>query len=282
MLLRRMHGFWLLIHPFPIAMVVSLACILGISSARENFDAAQFTRALITLFLSQAHVGMTNDYLDRALDAQAQTWKPLARGWVKPNEARLIIFASFALMFIFALTLGPIGFVLALLGTFAGQIYNFRLRGTPYSWIGYVLGFSVLPFFIWDAASSFSPTFLIIVPIGIPLIFAAHLAQTLPDVESDRALGVFGFAATLGRERAAMLLWLMLIAAHALAFGTAYWLKSNLQTLFAAMIASFALVTASMFIYYARRTPQSLRIVFRLVSPSALILVAGWLAALRT
>ncbi len=262
-------------------MVLSLAIILALASARADLDMARLTRALVTLFLSQAHVGMTNDYLDRALDAQAQTWKPIARGLVKPNEARALIIASFALMFIFALTLGPLGFALAMLGTLAGQIYNFRLRGTRYSWVAYVMGFAVLPFFIWDAVNAFSFERLLIIPVGIPLIFAAHLAQTLPDVESDRALGVFGFAASLGRERAAVLLWLMLCAAHTLAFGTAYWLNSNLQTLFVVMLASAALVAVSMFIYYARRTPQSLRIVFRLVSPSALILVAGWLAALR-
>ncbi|MBI3741223.1 MAG: UbiA family prenyltransferase [Chloroflexi bacterium] len=260
---------------------MTLACILGIASARENFDAARFARAIITLFLSQAHVGMTNDYLDRTLDAQAQPNKPIARGLVQPSEARALIIVAFIAMLAFALTLGPIGFILALLGTLAGQIYNFKLRGTPYSWVAYVMGFSVLPFFVWDAASSFSWTYLLMFPMGIPLVFAAHLAQTLPDVETDRALGVFGFAASLGRTRAALLLWFVLIAAHAIAFASGYWLSSNLQILFVAMLGSLALIVASAIIYYARRDTTSSKIVFRLVSPSALILVAGWLASLK-
>ncbi len=277
---RRLHAFWLLTHPFPITMVVALALILGIASARENLDGARFTRALVTLFLSQAHVGMTNDYLDRELDARAQPFKPLARGAVQPSEARIVIIAAFALMLAFALTLGPVGFLLAMLGTLAGQIYNFWLRGTPFSWLAYLMGFAVLPFFVWDAVQNFSLVYLILFPIGALLVVAVHLAQTLPDVETDRALGVFGLAATLGRERAALVMWLALVTAHALALLTTYYLRSNLQILFVAMVGSLALIAASALIYYARRTAASAQIVFRLVAPSALILVAGWLASM--
>ncbi len=281
-LLRRLHAFWLLTHPFPIAMVVALALILGIASARENLDAARLVRALATLFLSQVHVGMTNDYLDRELDAQAQPFKPLARGTVKPNEARAVIFASFALMLFFAITLGPIGFLLAMLGTLAGQIYNFWLRGTPFSWLAYMMGFAVLPFFVWDAVQSFSVVYLLLFPIGALLVVAVHLAQTLPDVETDRALGVFGLAASLGRERAARVMWLALIAAHALVLTTFFVLRFDLAVLLAAMLASLALIATSAMLYYARRTPASTRFVFRLIAPSALILVAGWLEAVAS
>ena len=224
---------------------------------------------------------MTNDYLDRGLDARAQPFKPLARGTVKPHEARVLIFASFALMFFFALSLGPVGFGLALLGTLAGQIYNFWLRGTPFSWLAYFMGYAVLPFFIWDAVQSFSLVYLLLFPIGALLVVAVHLAQTLPDVETDRALGVFGLAATLGRERAALVMWSTLVSAQALALITFFVLRFDLAVLLAAMLASLALIATSALIFYTRRTAASARVVFRLVAPSALILVAGWLTSVR-
>ena len=98
MLLRRGLGYWLMIHPFPVMMVVTLATVLAVATAREATDLSRLIRAIATLFCSQVVVGISNDLHDRVLDAQAQPWKPLARGVVTPNEARTLIALAFALM----------------------------------------------------------------------------------------------------------------------------------------------------------------------------------------
>jgi 4-hydroxybenzoate polyprenyltransferase len=279
--LRRLQGYWLMIHPFPVMMVVTLATILAVATARESTDLSRLIRAMATLFCSQVVVGISNDLHDRVLDAHGQPWKPLARGIVTPNDARALIALAFALMLVLAISLGPIIVLLALLGTFAGILYNFWLRGTPFSWFPYVLGFVTLPIFVWVSMARFDARQLVLAPIGLPLLIGVHLAQTLPDTETDLALGVRGFAVTLGRARGVLVVWSTLIGAQMLALVSALGLNSNLEIMLLAVSASFALIAASIALYHQRPTSTTLRALFRLVAPSAVILVAGWLAALR-
>ena len=280
-LLRRLQGYWLMIHPLPVMMVITFAAVLALATTREATDFSRLVRAIATLFFSQVTVGVSNDYHDRALDAQGQTWKPLARGIVSPGEARAIIAIAFVLMLAFAISLGPIVLLLALLGTFAGQLYNFGLRETSFSWLPYVLGFIVLPISIWVAMERFDPRQLALVPIGLPLLIGVHLAQTLPDSETDFALGARGFAVTLGRARGVIVVWLASIGAQMLALVSALFLDSDLRIIGAAISVSFALIAASIALYQREPTSATLRVIFRLVAPSAVILVAGWLFALR-
>ncbi len=279
-LLRRLQGYWLMIHPFPVMMVVTFATILAVVTARNALDLSRLVRAIAALFFSQAVVGISNDYHDRLLDAQGQPWKPLARGIVTPNEARALITLAFAVMLAFAISLGAIALLLVLLGTIAGLFYNFWLRETPVSWLPYVLGFTVLPVFVWVSMERFDARQLALVPIGLPLLVAVHLAQTLPDLESDDALGARGFAVTLGHRRGVMIVWSAMIGAEIVALVTARWLELNLGFVDLAVAASFALVLASIVLYYRKPTADTLRAIFRLIAPSAVVLAAGWLAAL--
>jgi 4-hydroxybenzoate polyprenyltransferase len=281
-LLRRVKGYWLMIHPFPVMMVVTLATVLALATARETTDLSRLVRAIAALFFSQVVVGISNDFHDRALDAQGQPWKPLARGIVTPNEARALIALASVLMLAFAASFGPVVVLLALLGTFAGILYNFWLRDTAFSWFPYVLGFVTLPLFVWVSMERFDPRQFLLVPLGLPLLVGVHLAQTLPDTETDLALGVRGFAVTLGRARGVIVVWSALIGAQMLALVSALLLGSNLQIVLSATGASFALVAASIALYHRAPTSATLRVIFRLVAPSAVILVAGWLAALHT
>lgn len=280
-LLRRLQGYWLMIHPLPVMMVVTLAAVLAMATTREATDFSRLVRAIATLFFSQVTVGVSNDYHDRALDAQGQTWKPLARGIVSPGEARAIIVIAFVLMLAFAISLGPLALLLALLGTFAGQLYNFWLRETSFSWLPYILGFIVLPIFVWVSIERFDVRQLVLVPIGLPLLIGVHLAQTLPDLETDFALGARGFAVTLGRARGVIIVWLASIGSQMLALVSALFLDSDLRIIGMAVTVSFALIAASIALYHREPTSATLRVIFRLVAPSAVILVAGWLFALR-
>lgn len=280
-MLRRAYNYWLLIHPFPVLMVVAFATLLALATARDALDFSRLGRAIAVLFFSQAVVGVTNELHDHALDAQTQPYKPLANGSVSPNDARALVAIVAALMLGFAISLGPIVVALALLGTFAGLLYNFVLRGTPFSWFPYVLGFITLPVSIWVAMERFDPKQLALVPIGLPLLFGVHLAQTLPDVESDVRVGVRGFAVTLGRERALMVAWGACFVAQFLALISAIILGSKMQIVLAAIFASLALVALSILRYHLKPTSSTLRGNFRLIAPSAVILTAGWLFALK-
>jgi 4-hydroxybenzoate polyprenyltransferase len=279
--LRRLQGYWLMIHPFPVMMVVTLATVLAVATAREATDWSRLARAIAALFFSQVVVGISNDYHDRQLDAKGQPWKPLARGIVSPGEARGLIGMAFVLMLGFSSSLGPLVVLLALLGTFAGILYNFWLRDTPLSWFPYVFGFVILPISVWVSIERFDIRQLVLVPIGLPLLVGVHLAQTLPDTETDLALGVRGFAVTLGRGRGVLAVWSALIGAQLIALFSALALESNIPIVLPTVGTAFALVAASIGLYHANPSSATLRLIFRLVAPSAVILVGGWLAALK-
>lgn len=281
-LIRRIYAYWLMIHPFPVMMVIMFATILALATARETLDPSRLVRAIATLFFSQVVVGVSNDYHDRALDLHAQPYKPLARGIVTPHEALALIAIASVLMLAFGISLGPLVLALALLGTFAGQLYNFLLRGTPFSWFPYVLGFITLPIFIWVAMERFDVKQLALVPVGLPLLFGVHLAQTLPDIESDARVGVRGFAVALGRERGLIVAWSACIAAQLLALVSAILLNSIMQIVLVAIFVSFALVVLSIARFHRNPSSATLRGNFRLIAPSAVILTAGWLFALKT
>ncbi len=279
--LRRLQGYWLMIHPFPVMMVVTLTTILAVATAGASIDFLRIVRVVAAVFFSQMVVGISNDYHDRLLDAKGQPWKPLARGVVKPNEARALIAIAFVLMFVIGSTLGTLALLFVLLGTFAGQLYNFWLRDTPFSWFPYVLGFVALPIFIWVSMENFDVRQLALVPIGVPLLFGVHLAQTLPDTEIDRTAGARGFAVALGRARGVVIVWTAAITAQLIALISAVWLHMNLQVVAIAATISFALIIVSIALYHRQPTSETLRAIFRLVAPSAVILIAGWLFGLH-
>lgn len=262
--------------------VIAFSTLLAVATAREAFDPARLTRAITTIFFSQVVVGVSNDYHDRALDARTQSYKPLARGAVTPGEALALIALASLLMLAFGASLGPLALGLALLGTFAGLLYNFVLRGTPFSWFPYVLGFVTLPIFIWVTMERFDARQLALVPIGVSLLLAVHLAHTLPDVEGDAKVGVRGFAVALGRERGLRFAWGACVAAQVIALVSAIIVESNMQIVLAAILVSGALIAASIVRYRRNPTSATLRGNFRLIAPSAVILTTGWLFALKT
>ena len=269
-----------MIHPFPVTMAVTFAAILAVATTRDALEPLRFVRAIAALFFSQVVVGTSNDYRDRGLDAQGQSWKPLVRGAVTPNEARVQIVVAFALMLAFAISLGPLALILVLLGTFAGLLYNFWLRATPFSWLPYVLGFIVLLIYVWVAVERVDARQLALVPIGIPLLLAVHLAQTVPDIETDVVVGARGFAVALGRARGVRIVWSAMIGAQILAAMTAWLLQLNLPIVGAARGVSLGLVSASIVVYHRNPTVATLRAFFRPIAVSAVILAAGWLIAL--
>jgi 4-hydroxybenzoate polyprenyltransferase len=261
-------------------MVVTLGIVLALATAHDAASYPRIALAIAALFCSQAVVGISNDYHDRRLDAQAQPWKPIASGVVAPNEARALIATAFLLMLAFSAALGPPVLALALAGTAVGLLYNYVLRGTPLSWAPYIIGFIVLPVYIWTSVARFDVRQLALVPIGMPLLIGVHLAQTLPDLETDRALGARSMAVSLGLERGLVLVWTCLIGAQVLGLLTSLWLGSSPAFTFPAIGISFGLAVAAIALYRRRPSSDTLRAVFRLVAAGAVILAGGWLVGL--
>jgi 1,4-dihydroxy-2-naphthoate octaprenyltransferase len=179
-----------------------------------------------------------------------------------------------------AAVLGPAVLAWLLAGTACGFAYNFWFKDSPLSWAPYVVAFAILPPFVWSALDSYRSEFLWLYAVGAPLAVAAHLANSLPDVETDAAAGSAGLAVRLGRTGALVLLYACLLAPVAVIFASLKWLSYD-STLLAATLACYGvLVLASRYAYGLRPLRRGAALGFRLIAPAAVILAAGWLAAL--
>ncbi len=166
------------------------------------------------------------------------------------------------------------------LGTACGFAYNIRLKDTRFSWLAYVAAFALLPPYVWAATDSFRSDFLWLYAIGAPLAVAAHIANTLPDVETDTAAGAGGLVAGLGRARSLGLLFACLAAPVAVIALTVPWLSYDAAALAVTLAVYATLVLAAAAAYRGSPRREAASHAFRLIAPAAVILAAGWLASL--
>src|SRR5690606_37823264 len=69
-------------HPYPLSMVLLLTALIAFASAAGTPDAPRLALLLSAMLFSQLAIGWSNDYLDRAVDALHQPWKPVPSGLV--------------------------------------------------------------------------------------------------------------------------------------------------------------------------------------------------------
>jgi 4-hydroxybenzoate polyprenyltransferase len=97
--------------------------------------------------------------------------------------------------------------------------YNYWLSRTVWSWLPYAVSFALMTFFIAQASSSSLwltwPVLCLSVLVGV----TAHLFNAMPDIDSDREMGLGGLAVSLGRRQSiALTVVLMALIAASLAW----------------------------------------------------------------
>lgn len=262
------------IHPFPVAAVLLTSALLLRLAHGAPLPMGLFLRAMGVILLSQVTVGALNDFLDREADARWQPHKPIPRGQVRP-EAALALATGAGLLFLpVAASFGWIAFLLSLLGLSAGLLYDLRLKSLPWSFLGYVIGFLSLLTWIWLVAGQLRPGFLLVLPAGAALVTAAHLGQSLPDIETDRLQGARGLAVLLGPAAAAR----AVVVLTGLVAGMALMLAQITGTGWSDLPALAALVITLLGVWLSRGEMTRLRRIwfFRLMTPAiALIALSG-------
>ncbi|MCU1489138.1 MAG: 4-hydroxybenzoate polyprenyltransferase-like prenyltransferase [Acidimicrobiaceae bacterium] len=148
----------------------------------------------------QCSIGWHNDALDAERDqAAGRRDKPAAQGLV--TRRVLALSAALAAVATVPLSLAS-GWRAALVHLIAvawAWAYNLRLKASPLSFVPYMVAFGLLPCFVTlGAAGSPLPPWW--VPAATALLgLAAHLANSVPDLEVDRLAGVVGLPHRLGR-----------------------------------------------------------------------------------
>jgi 4-hydroxybenzoate polyprenyltransferase len=156
--------------------------------------------------LLQLGIGTVNDVVDAPRDAGRKAGKPIPAGLVGLAGARVVAFACFALGTILAAGVSIAVGVLALIVIAIGLAYDLRLKGTPWSWLPFAVGIPLLPVFGWvGATGTLHPTFAILLPAAVAAGAGLAIANSLVDVERDRAAGVSSVAVALGSAMAARL-----------------------------------------------------------------------------
>lgn len=225
---------------------------------------------LAAVLLTQVAIALDNNWCDRELDAAAKPWRLVPRGVVAAGTARLGSWLFLAAGLTVALVVSPAVAALVALGTACGFVYD---RGVDRT-IASVVPFSIALPTLAVAAFAVVGRADLLVPvaylIGAPLMVAIHLADALPDIETDRSAGASGLAAWLGTDRARAACW----AAFALAAIVVVLVRPRGGAPGAFFLAALALFAAAVTV---SRRPHVHRV---LVSLAAVALAADWLGDL--
>jgi 4-hydroxybenzoate polyprenyltransferase len=275
----KLPAYVRILHPFPGALVVITSGAFAIVAHRGVPPPAVMLRVLFVVLQSQIAVGALNDYADRERDLRVQPDKPIPAGEASAAVTLLIAVVSALLGVAVSATFGPASFAVVAVGIGASLAYDVCLKATPLSFVGYVIGFLSLVTWIWLVAGRLTPGFALIYIPGSLLVTAAHLAQSLPDVETDRRLKLRGLASLLGARRTFMLIIRLSVLLIACAL--------ILAVLYRSPVAAAAAAAAALLTCAAWRTGDggrhlghsaALR-VFHLIAPALALLGLAILAA---
>lgn len=223
-------------HPLPTLAVTSVVALLSLAAGRDAPGVALM--ALATL-VGQLSVGWCNDAYDADRDRDAgRTEKPVVRGDVPVavlwRAAYVALVLAVPLSFLAA---GPVGGAAHVVAVLSAWAYDLRLKTTVLSWLPYAVSFGLVPSFVWFGVAPPSAPPAWLTAAAAALGVAAQLANALPDIESDTAVGAGGVAARLGAVRAARISLLVLVVAVGLLaphLGVPGWVGAGLVVLVAA------------------------------------------------
>ena len=210
--LATARGLALASHTGPTVVVTVLAGFFAAGVGSGPGPTALVTAAVLT---GQLSVGWSNDWLDARRDVAVQrTDKPVVAGLVTTRQVHAAALVAAGLCVVLSLATGIVAGLAHLVAVASAWSYNAWLKSTVWSWAPYAVSFGLLPLFVvlagpGRAAAPWAMTATALLGVG------AHVANTLPDLEDDRATGIRGLPHRLGRTRASVLAPTVLVAAVA-------------------------------------------------------------------
>ena len=205
-------------HPGPTLVVTAAITGLALSLGRGPVGGLA---VLLAVLSGQLSVGWANDAHDADRDRRAQRWdKPVVRGWV--SERTLWVAAGTAATACIPLSFlagGPIGGTAHIIAVASAWAYDLWLKTTPWSFVPYMVSFGlVAPFLTYGLTPPQPPAGWAVATLSL-LGLGAHLANGIPDIDTDRATDSHGLVGRLGARLSANLAVVALLAATALLVG---------------------------------------------------------------
>ena len=250
-----LRGLALACHPGPTAAVTVLAVGLTASAGASSSSALALG---LSVLLGQLSVGWSNDAVDAADDAAAgRSAKPVVRGLVDASTVwRAALVALGATVVVSVVLLGWVAGGLSVLAVLAAWAYNLRLKDTVWSPLPYAAAFGLVPLIVASVAAPTSTppgaapggiavgSLAALAAVGALLGAGAHLANTAPDVESDRAVGRGGLAVRIGGRTARLLAVACCAAAAGLLLAVVAEPSTVLAVVLAAQVALLGVAAA--------------------------------------
>jgi 4-hydroxybenzoate polyprenyltransferase len=189
------HALLRAAHPGPSFAVTAMAAMLAV---RAGLTGARMALVVAAVLAGQLSVGWLNDWWDAGRDTSAgRDDKPVVAGQISRTAVGRAALAA-------ALTCGALSVALGVAGAVnlftvaSAWVYDLWAKATRASVVPYIVSFGLLPAVVTLAGrpSAWPPGWMI--TAGALLGAGGHFANALPDLESDRRLGVLGLPQRLG------------------------------------------------------------------------------------
>lgn len=261
--------------------MLAIGLAFGVVAGRHHLEPARLGLLAGLLATNQYAAGALNDAVDveRDVDAGRAADKPIPSGAISRQTVTAVALASGVASLGFGLALGPATLGLASVGLACAWSYDLWLKGTAASVVPFAIALPLVPLFGYGAAGRFPAVLWWAWPIGALAAVAVHLADSLPDVESDRAAGVNGLAPRLGVRAAAALVAAAYLAAGAIALLSG--LASGDGPVVLAGVALAAVLGLAALLAGAAGGQRRRRAAYRLLLAGLVALALGWAAAVR-
>ena len=274
-----MLGFFLLSHPIPVLFHIIAVTIFTLLAAWPHFIWSIIVLVIAAHAAMQVSIAMINDFCDRRMDAQGKPEKPIPRGLILPREALIAGLLMIAIMFVLLIQLPLLALVISLCYLALGQAYNLGLKSTPLSGIVFALAMPLIPLYAFAGVGRTAPIIFWLVPAGFLLGIALNLANSLPDLEEDKAQGIKTLAVVLGVRRTfAVCQILIVLCAAMIGLLTITGIVPANQWVIVSVLILTCLVVAVMLLFFGPDKPLKTRkIYFYLATLSCILLAGGWL-----
>jgi len=278
---RWLHGLYRLGHPLP-TFATAAATTLFVATARKGgAPLGDLIVAFLAFYLLLYSIGAMNDYCDEAVDrASGRREKPLAAGDVSRATALAAWLGAAVLAVAAALYFNVAAAAMIVPLWLAGVAYNFWAKATIVSWLPFVFFYPSLPIWAFVAEGAFTPVLWLAYPLLAMLAAALNIANTLPDVRSDREAGIEGLTHRLGVERGLRLLWLLLAGTIILMAATLLIGRNDARILGVGLAAGAALLCLMIADGLFVAKPVSLRRSYYLSILCAIDLGYAWIASI--
>lgn len=205
-----LRGFAAACH---LAPTLSVTLMVSLLAWRSGWSGWQLLLLVVAVISGQLSVGWSNDAIDAPIDiAAGRTEKPIVAGvlsvrslWVAAVAA---LFTTVVASFMAA---GLPGGAIQVVAVASAWLYNLRLSRTTWSWLPYAISFTcVVPFIAFGLNPPKAPAFWAMAVFACTGV-AAHLANALADLVTDRKRGLGGLVARIGDVNSRRLAMLLLV-----------------------------------------------------------------------